>query len=130
MKFFRLFERFFLRRSCARCVFGLWVAISLCLTAAANEGCGSSAPGTIGAALGQKTDRRLFIRSLPAGEGAEQAGVLGDDEILSIDGKDVRAMTQEDVRRAVRGDVGSTMTLTILRTDPKTGSTEKKEVKV
>jgi carboxyl-terminal processing protease len=67
---------------------------------------------------------------MPAGEGAERAGLLVDDEILAIDGKDVREMSQEDVRRAVRGDVGSTMTLSILRTDPKTGSTEKKDVKV
>ncbi|MBX3260719.1 MAG: PDZ domain-containing protein [Labilithrix sp.] len=87
-------------------------------------GCGSSAPGTIGAALGQTTDRRLFVRSAPSGQGAERAGLAIDDEILLIDGKDVRAMSEEDIRRAVRGDVGSTMVLTILR------GTEKREIKV
>jgi len=87
-------------------------------------GCGGSAPGTIGAALGQRTDQRLFVRSLPAGQGAERAGVQEGDEILLIDGKDVRTMSPEDVRRAVRGDVGTSMNLTILR------GTEKREIKV
>ena len=86
--------------------------------------CRSPAPGTIGAALGQRTDHRLFVRALPPGQGADRAGLQEGDEILLIDGKDVRAMSPEDVRRAVRGDVGSSMTLTILR------GTEKRELKV
>ena len=86
--------------------------------------CGSSAPGTIGAALGQRTDHRLFVRSLPPGEGGDRAGLQEGDEILLIDGKDVRAMSPDEVRRAVRGDVGSSMTLTILR------GTDKREIKV
>lgn len=86
--------------------------------------CASSAPGTIGAAMGQRTDRRVFIRSLPPGQGADRAGLQVDDEVLLIDGKDVKAMTPEDIRVAVRGDVGSTLVLTILR------GTEKREVKV
>ncbi len=80
-------------------------------------GCGGGGPGTIGAALGQRTDHRLFVRSLPPGEGGERAGLLVGDEIVAIDGKDVRVMTQDDVRRAVRGEVGSTMVLTIVRQD-------------
>jgi carboxyl-terminal processing protease len=91
---------------------------------AAGVACGGSAPGTIGAGLGQKPDHRLFVRSLPPGEGADRAGVLIDDEILMIDAKDVRSMSQDDVRRAVRGDVGSSLTVTILRNG------EKREVKV
>lgn len=87
-------------------------------------GCGSSAPGTIGAALGQRTDHRLFVRSMPPGQGADRAGLQEGDEILLIDGKDVRGMSPEEVRRAVRGDVGSSMLLTILR------GTEKREIKV
>ncbi|MBX3204858.1 MAG: PDZ domain-containing protein [Labilithrix sp.] len=111
MNFFRLSER-----ALAALVFALVFTVF--------GGCGSSAPGTIGAALGQTTDRRLFVRSLPGGQGAERAGLALDDEILLIDGKDVRAMSEDDVRRAVRGDVGSTMVLTILR------GTDKREVKV
>lgn len=87
-------------------------------------GCGSSAPGTIGAALGQRTDHRLFVRSLPTGQGGERAGLQEGDEILLIDGKDVRSMSPDEIRRAVRGDVGTSMTLTILR------GTDKREIKV
>jgi C-terminal processing protease CtpA/Prc len=77
--------------------------------------CASAAPGTIGAALGKRTDGRLFIRSIPPGQGAANAGLAVDDEILLIDGREVRTMSEEDIRRAVRGDVGSTMVLTIER---------------
>lgn len=56
---------------------------------------------------------------MPPGQGAERAGLEIDDEILMIDGKDVRAMSQDEVRRAVRGDVGSTLTVTILRNGEK-----------
>lgn len=100
-------------------IFAVLVAMSGSLAA-----CGSSAPGTIGAGLGQKSDHRLFVRSLPSGEGAERAGLLLDDEILAIDGKEVRTMSQDDVRRAVRGDVGSSLTVTIFRNG------EKRDVKV
>lgn len=61
---------------------------------------------------------------MPPGQGAERAGLEIDDEILMIDGKDVRAMSQDEVRRAVRGDVGSTLTVTILRNG------EKRDVKI
>lgn len=99
---------------------GRLAALSLLLAAS----CASSAPGTIGAALGQKADHRLFVRGIPPGQAAERAGLAMDDEILAIDGRDVRMMTQDDVRRAVRGDVGSSMIVTILRHG------EKREIRV
>ena len=57
----------------------------------------------------------MFVRSAPRGQGASQAGLEIDDEIVAIDGADVRTMTENDVRRAVRGDVGSKLVVTILR---------------
>jgi C-terminal processing protease CtpA/Prc len=78
-------------------------------------GCASAAPGTIGAQLGQQSDGRLFVRGIPPGQGADRAGLALDDEILAIDGRPVTAMTQDDVKRAVRGDVGSTMVLRVER---------------
>ncbi len=75
----------------------------------------ASTPGTIGAALGKQTDGRLFVRSVPPGQGAAQAGLEVDDEIVAIDGVDVRGMTPDDVRQAVRGELGSTMVLTVVR---------------
>lgn len=77
--------------------------------------CASAAPGTIGAVLGQRTDGRLFVRGVPPGQGADRAGLEIDDEILAIDGRPVKELSQEDVRRAVRGDVGSKLTLTVER---------------
>ena len=94
----------------------LVLAFSLSLFAHA---CSGPAQGTIGAKLGQRPDGRLFVRETPAGEGAAQAGLELDDEILAIDGRPVREMTEEDVRRAVRGDVGTTMTLRVERTGVK-----------
>ncbi len=88
----------------------LVLAFSLSLLA-----CSGAAPGTIGAKLGQQTDGRLFVRGVPAGQGADQAGLVDDDEILAIDGRPVREMTEDDVRRAVRGDVGTSMTLRVER---------------
>ena len=88
----------------------LVLAFSLSLLA-----CSGATPGTIGAKLGQRTDGRLFVRGVPAGQGADQAGLVDDDEILAIDGRPVREMTEDDVRRAVRGDVGTSMTLRVDR---------------
>ena len=77
--------------------------------------CASGAPGTLGALLGQRNDGRLFVRGVPPGQGADRAGLEIEDEIVAIDGRPVKEMSQEDVRRAVRGDVGSTLTLTVER---------------
>ena len=117
-------------RSGARRVAVLGVCL-LCGLAGLSGGCGSGAPGTIGAALGQTRDHRLYVRSLPPGQGAAQAGLELDDEILAIDGKDVATMSQDDVRRAVRGPVGSTMLLKIRRVGAgRGGQGEEREVKV
>ena len=57
----------------------------------------------------------MFVRSTPPGQGAAEAGLQIDDEIVAIEGKDVKGMSEEDVRRAVRGDLGSSLTVTIVR---------------
>lgn len=49
------------------------------------------------------------------GEGADRAGLEIEDEILAINGRPVKEMSQEEVRRAVRGDVGSKLTVTVER---------------
>jgi carboxyl-terminal processing protease len=79
----------------------------------------SGDPGTIGAGLGKRPDGRMFVRSAPPGQGAAEAGLELDDEIVAIDGKDVKDMSEDDVRRAVRGDVGSTLVVTIVRNGAK-----------
>jgi carboxyl-terminal processing protease len=87
----------------------LRLGIFLLLTSCASE------PGTIGAALGRQPDGRWYVRSTPPGQGAAEAGLLADDEVVAVDGKEVKGMREEDVRRMVRGDLGSTMTITIVR---------------
>lgn len=95
-----------------RCVVSL---LSVFLFAFVITACASGAPGTIGALLGQRTDGRLFVRGVPAGQGADRAGLEVEDEIVAIDGRSVKEMSQDEVRRAVRGDVGSKLTLTVER---------------
>jgi C-terminal processing protease CtpA/Prc len=67
--------------------------------------------GTIGAVVGQAHDGRLYIRETPA----EKAGLQPDDEILLIDGRDVRALTARQVHQALSGDVGEPVKLTVIR---------------
>jgi carboxyl-terminal processing protease len=86
-------------------LFGIFLLLAAC----------ASEPGTIGAALGKRADGRMFVRSTPPGQGAAEAGLLIDDEIVAIEGRDVKTMSEEDVRRAVRGDLGSKLTITIVR---------------
>lgn len=77
--------------------------------------CASAAPGTIGAQLGKQGDGRVFVRGVPEGEGADRAGLEVDDELLALDGRPVRGMSQDEIRKAVRGDEGSVLRVTIIR---------------
>lgn len=77
--------------------------------------CASGPIGSIGAVLGQGSDGRVFVREIPPGQGADKAGLELDDEIVAIDGKPVQSLTLDEVRTALRGDVGTTMTLTVER---------------
>jgi carboxyl-terminal processing protease len=88
------------------------------------QACGSAQTGSIGAVVGRQPDRRHFIRSVPRGMAGEKAGLEVDDELLAVDGKDVRGMSTEDLVNALRGDVGSSVVLTISRRG------EKREIKV
>ena len=73
--------------------------------------------GTIGAVLAQRDDRTLVVREAPANLAAAKAGIEPGDELLLIDGRDVRAMTSDEVHRALAGDVGQTVKLTVVRGD-------------
>jgi C-terminal processing protease CtpA/Prc len=76
----------------------------------------ASTHGSIGAVLGQdKTDGRVFIRQVPPQMTAARAGVEVGDEVLLIDGQDVRRMSPEAIHQALAGDEGTHVSLTILR---------------
>jgi C-terminal processing protease CtpA/Prc len=77
-------------------------------------GCGPNR-GTIGAVLVQDGEQRLFVREVPAGLGAERAGVRAGDEILLIDGLDARSMGDRGVHEALSGNVGEPVKLTLVR---------------
>lgn len=71
--------------------------------------------GTIGAILGRSVDGRLFLRKVPAELGASKAGLAPGDEIILIDGKDVRNMSTEEVHDQLSGGVGEPVKLTLFR---------------
>jgi C-terminal processing protease CtpA/Prc len=81
--------------------------------------CAACAPqrGTIGAVLGQQADGRLFLREVPAGLAAAGAGLAAEDEVLLIDGRDVRSMNAQQVQRALAGKLDDPVKLTVLRED-------------
>ena len=80
--------------------------------------CGCAAEvGTIGALLGQKPDGRLFVRETPRGLAAARDGLVPGDEILLVEGKDVRQMGEQELYRALSGDVGTKVRLTVVRGD-------------
>lgn len=72
--------------------------------------------GTIGAVIAQDSDTgRLFLRDVPASLAAGQANLKPGDEILLIDGLDVRRLDPEQINAALTGDVGSPVKLTLIR---------------
>lgn len=75
----------------------------------------ASERGTIGAQLGQKPDGRLFVREVPTGLAADQAGLKPGDEITLINGRDVRQLSDKQVHELLSGEVGDSVKLTVLR---------------
>jgi C-terminal processing protease CtpA/Prc len=78
--------------------------------------CGPS-QGTIGAMLVQKQGGELVVDEVPPRLAADKAGILPGDHILLIDGRDVRLLDEAAIYRALTGDTGTEVKLTILRGD-------------
>jgi C-terminal processing protease CtpA/Prc len=88
-----------------------WILLFLaCLVA----GCAAQ-KGTIGAMLGRRSDGRVFVREAPPGLAADKADVREGDEIVLIDGIDVRQLDERRLHQALSGEVGDPVKLTILR---------------
>ncbi len=91
----------------------------LALLGAALLGCGGASDvGSVGAVFGRDNETRaLVVRDVPAGTGAGNAGLRAGDRVLMIDGWYVRDMDAKSLRAKLRGDVGSTVRLTVVRGD-------------
>jgi carboxyl-terminal processing protease len=73
-------------------------------------------PGSIGAVLAQShVDGRVTFREVPRGYPAAEAGMAPGDEILLIEGRDVRSMSPDAIHRLLQGEVGTKVNLTVLR---------------
>lgn len=84
---------------------------------ALSAGCLPS-KGTIGAVIAQDDDSgRLFLQDVPPNLAAGRADLKAGDEILTIDGADVRAMDAKQIHAALAGEVDSTVKLTLVRGD-------------
>jgi carboxyl-terminal processing protease len=78
--------------------------------------CSSSNVGSVGAVLGRDNETgAVIVRETPPGMAASDAGIIPGDEIVMVDGRYVRDLTVEELRRALRGEIGSTVELTIVR---------------
>jgi len=90
-------------------------ALSFSLSAIAS--CAPS-KGTIGAVIAQDSDTgRLFLHEVPASLAAGQANLKPGDEILLIDGLDVRRLDAQQINSALSGDVDSPVKLTLIRNE-------------
>ena len=89
------------------------------------RGAGLSLAGALGAAapsaaplaplLAQTPEQQLVLREVPPQLAAARAGLQPGDEILLIDGRDVRELDERGVHQALAGNVGDPVKLTLLR---------------
>ena len=93
--------------------FGALLALSVVVLTL--PGCFAS-HGTVGAVIAQEPDTgRLFLRDVPPGLAASRAGLKPGDEVLLIDGVDVRAMDAKQIHATLTGDIDTPVKLTIVR---------------
>jgi len=77
-------------------------------------GCTPMWAGSIGAVVSKnESTGRVLVRAAPAGHSAMRAGLEEGDEILSIDDHDVKTLSADELRKLMRGRVGTQVTLRI-----------------
>jgi len=91
------------------------LALALLLVA---PGCSGPGVGSVGAVLGvDKETGAVHVRETREGRAADKSGLLPGDEILMIDGVYVRELGAAAVSARLRGNVGSSVELTVVRGD-------------
>lgn len=86
----------------------------------------------IGAEITQQNNKLIIVSPLDKSP-AEKAGLLPKDEILKIDGIDASTLSFQQALDKIRGQAGTTVTLTILRQDfvsPKDFKIEREKITV
>ena len=77
-------------------------------------GCAAGWGGSIGAVLTRDNKTgQVTVRDVPEGKAAAKAGLLPGDELISIEGRDVRHLSAEQVHSALEGPVGSRVKVTV-----------------
>jgi len=71
--------------------------------------------GTVGVRFGRDTEGQLFAREVPEGLGAANAGVRPGDQVLLIEGRDVRPLSDTEIHELLSGGYGSRVRITVLR---------------
>ncbi len=93
-----------------------WVVLGGLVGVLSLSGCGSSWKGSIGAVLARDNrDGRVFVREAPPEMAAARAGIRMGDEILAIEGAPIQRMSPDEVHRALSGQVGTRVKISILR---------------
>jgi C-terminal processing protease CtpA/Prc len=90
-----------------------WSAAACCL-ALELLGC-TPARGTMGALIARDAGGRVVLREVPAELASARAGLAPGDELLLVEGRDARAMSDAELRRALQGEPGEVRRLTLLR---------------
>lgn len=85
----------------------------------------------IGIQIGVK-DGKLMVIAPIEDTPAAKAGLLADDEILSIDGKSTKGITVDKAAEQIRGEEGTTVTLVVKRqnAEPKSYTITRAEIEV
>lgn len=72
--------------------------------------------GSIGALLAQDASSgALLVREAPEGMSGARGGLQEGDEIVAIDGADVRGADRAEIHRRLQGPVGTLVELSVVR---------------
>ena len=69
----------------------------------------------VGISITRQEDEGFLIVSVTPGGPAEEAGLRVEDLLIMVQSQDVRGMDTDQVRQLVRGEVGTTVSMTVLR---------------
>jgi C-terminal processing protease CtpA/Prc len=89
--------------------------LGLALLAGCGGGGRGQPTGGIHAKLGYSEGGGLRVLEVPAGGGADLAGIRPNDVIIGINGTSVRELDYQTIVEKLRGPVGSTLQLDVFR---------------